>query len=484
MKQKSVKWNAVLNVIRMSLSILFPLITFPYASRVLGAETLGTINYTLTFTNYAALIAALGISNYAAREGAKVRDDKAQITFFTRQIFTINILTTLVAYAVLAVVVWLTPNIQRYTLLISIQSLSIIFTTLSVEWMNVIYEDYLYTTIRGVVTNLITLVLLFVFVKSPDDFYIYAGLTVVSHAVISVSNYFHCRKYVRIGITKDIRLKKHIVPVLVFFANSLAVSIYVNSDSTMLGWMVGTVNVGLYTAAVKVYSMVKTVLAAMYGVTISRMTFYISNGNHDGYLKLCRKAINGLITVLLPGAFALILFAKDIILILSGNEYIEAANALRILSIGLIFAIFGGFITTCVNIPNGREKINMIAAFSGAAINILLNLFMIPKFHQNGAAFTTVIAEALVFVICMLKSWDMIKEIIDRSLCRPFIDGAVGIAIITVSFLATKSLSNIFAHFALNVGLSVIGYGIYLLLSGNSLLSSYTGSIKKMRNRR
>lgn len=480
MNQKSIKWNVILNIIRMSLSIIFPLITFPYAFRILGAKTLGMVNYSLTYVNYASLIAALGITNYASREGAKIRDDKTKINIFTKQIFSINLLTMLMAYLVLFAIIMVIPSLHTYSKLILIQSVSILFSTLSVEWLNIIYEDYLYTTIRGLIINIITVVLLFVFVKSPDDYYIYAGLTVISNAVISVANYFHCMKYVEIGITKDINLKQHFYPIIVFFANTLAISIYVNSDSTMLGWIVGDYNVGIYTAAVKVYSMFKTILAAMYGVTISRMSYYLSSGEEEQYYNLCRKVICGLTTLLIPGSVALIFFSKSIILILSGSKYIEATKALQILCIGLAFAIFGGFITSCVNIPNGREKINMISAFISAGVNIFLNVFLIPVFYQNGAAFTTVIAELIVFSLCLFKSWDLIKRIINKSLYKSFLDGLIGGVIVIISFYSTNSIiDSSIIHFICNIFIVLIIYGIYLYKSGNELISLYFSSIIK-----
>lgn len=484
MKQKSIKWNAILNVIRMSFSVLFPLITFPYASRVLGAEALGTVNYTLTFVNYAALVAALGISQYSSREGAKIREDRIRIDLFTKQVFTINLLTTLAAYICLTIIVSVLSNIHPYWKLIAIQSLSIIFTTLSVEWINVIYEDYFYITIRGVITNILTMILLFALVKKPTDYYIYASLTVLSHAIISIANYFHCRKYVIIGITTQLNLKYHLKPIFVFFASSLAVSIYVNSDSTMLGWMIGNFNVGLYTAAVKVYSMIKTILAAMYGVTVSRMTFYLSVNDSKSYYTLCRKAINGITTVLMPGAFALFVFSKDIIYILSGSEYAEASSSLQILSIGLGFAIVGGFVTTCVNIPNGREKTNMIAAFASAITNISLNLFIIPLFKQNGAAFTTVLAELLVCLICITKSYDLIKNILNKKMLRALIDGLAGIGIISLSYFVTGNIHDPTTHFILNFTISLVGYGLYLMITGNSIITSYVESVKTRKIKR
>ena len=480
MRQKSIKWNALLNIIRMSLSVVFPLITFPYASRILGAETLGTVNYTLSVVNYASLIAALGISTYAIREGAKIRENYSAINQFAQEVFTINIITTIISYWILGIVISVLPELHVYWKLIFLQSMSILFTTLSVEWINVVYEDYLFVTIRALLTNIVTTLLLFLLVHHPSDYYIYASLTVVSHAVVSVMNYFHCKKYIHIKITGKPCFRKHMKPVLIFFANSLAVSLYVNSDSTMLGWMIGSYSVGLYTASVKVYSMVKTVLAAMYGVTISRMTFYITNDKMDQYYNLCQNVISGLMVILLPGICALFLFAEDIIFLLSGMSYMDSVVTLRILSIGLLFAILGGFLTSCINIPNGMEKNNLYAASVSALINILFNLLMIPQYHQNGAAFTTVIAEAIVCVYCIICARDIVKQIRFRNIRRYIFDGVTGIMIVITSYFITKSItSSITFHLLLNVFVITGVYIIYLVIRRNIIVISFMDGIKK-----
>ena len=76
MKNKSLAKNAILNGIRNGLNLLFPLITFPYVSRVLQVEKLGEYNFANSVTSYFVLLAGLGISSYAVREGAKLREKK------------------------------------------------------------------------------------------------------------------------------------------------------------------------------------------------------------------------------------------------------------------------------------------------------------------------------------------------------------------------------------------------------------------------
>lgn len=199
-KSKSLGINALLNAIRSGLSVVFPLITYPYAFRVLHAEGIGKVNYALSIIGYFSLIAALGISTYAVREGAKLRKNKEKLIEFCNQIFSINILTSIMAYVLLFFCVCNIQALREYEQLIILLSLSIGFSTLGVEWINTVYEDFLYVTIRSIVIYILTLVLLFVLVKDQNDVLQYALLTVTNSGLICISNWLYCRRYVKVRL--------------------------------------------------------------------------------------------------------------------------------------------------------------------------------------------------------------------------------------------------------------------------------------------
>ncbi len=183
-----------MNAIRSGLSVIFPLITYPYAFRVLHADGIGKVNYTLSIIGYFSLIAALGTSTYAVREGAKLRKDKEKLNEFCNQIFSISIVTSIIAYILLVFCACNIKALSEYKQLIGLLSLSIGFSTLGVEWINTIYEDFLYVTIRSIVIYILTLVLLFVLVKDQNDALQYALLTVANSGLICISNWFYCRR--------------------------------------------------------------------------------------------------------------------------------------------------------------------------------------------------------------------------------------------------------------------------------------------------
>ena len=483
MKQKSIGINAILNAIKACLSIIFPLITFPYATRILGVDNIGKVNYSQSIEHYFALIAILGITTYAIREGAKLRDNKEKLQAFSNEIFSLNIVTTFFSYVLLILFVFISTKMKEYRLLILLQSLSILFTTIGIDWINTIYEDFLFITIRSILTNILSIVALFLFVKTPNDYYIYAMLSVMTNAVIAISNFFYSRKYTKIKIVFKKSIFTHLKSTIVFFANSLSISIYVNSDVTMLGWMCGDYFVGIYAVAVKVYNIIKTILASIYAVAIPRLSYYYGNNDLLKFKELFTNIVMYLSLLILPCMAGLIGVSKEVVLILSGNEYIEAMHTLQILSVALLFAIFGGAITNCLNIPFKKELINMKATLISAIANVVLNLYFIPTFKQNGAAITSVISEIIVLLICFLsfKEWQKVLNV--KLVVKNFGQSVIGMLFIGLGCYIVEliNIDNSIISLGIKVLMSIFVYSVILIILKNQCLITIFNKFKEKR---
>ena len=215
MKRKSLKVNAALNGIKSILSLLFPLITFPYVSRVLGANGIGIYNFSNSIVNYFILIAGLGVNTYAVREGAKYRDNFNKISKFSSEVFSINLVSTLIAYILLLLSLIVFSNLRNYFVCIAIFSLQIFFTTIGTEWIYTIFEDYAYITLRSIAFNIISVLLLFLFVRSKNDYLQYAAITVFAAVGSNVFNYIHAKKMVSIKFSWHLNLKCYLKPILI-----------------------------------------------------------------------------------------------------------------------------------------------------------------------------------------------------------------------------------------------------------------------------
>ena len=244
--QKSLKKNAVLNIIKTAMGLIFPLISFPYVSRVLAPEGIGRVNYVRSLVQYFALFA----------EAAKIRNDKNTFSLFVKEMFAINMISTLVSYLIFFAVIFLVPAFSDYVPLLLVSSASILFTTLGVEWAYSALEEYAYITLRSFLFQLLSLVLLFVFVRRHSDVLQYAAIGVVSSGGANLLNFMHLRKFVSWRTVGSLHFKKHLKPIFILFSTAVAISLYTILDTTMLGFFCGDEETGYYTAATRINSII------------------------------------------------------------------------------------------------------------------------------------------------------------------------------------------------------------------------------------
>ena len=464
---KSIGVNAVLNFIKVGCSVIFPLITFPYTSRVLQVENIGKVNYGNSIITYFALFAALGISTYGVREGARKKKG-AEFDRFASEIFSLNLLTTAVSYAVLFLLLLMVPKFRDYRAVILIQSMTILLTTLGVEWVNTVYEDFLYITVRSIAVQILCMAALFIFIHRPEDYLKYACISVMSGSIMCIANWIYCRRYVRIRLLFSGDIFRHLKPMFIFFANSLAITIYVSADTTMLGWISGDYYTGLYAVSVKIYQIVKRLMTAVYTVTIPRLSRYAGRGEWQNYRSLLTQICGCVILLVVPCMTGLAVYAGNIIQILSGDSYMPAVRSLQILAVALLFAVGSGVVVNCINTPNGFEKTSLSATIAAAAVNVGLNIFLIPVFRQDGAALTTVIAEAMVLIICLVRLHDINHYMDVREVLAQLGYAAAGsLLILGISFVIGRLGLSSLLTLVLGIILCAAGYAALLTAGRN-----------------
>lgn len=398
---KSLKVNMVLNLIKQGFSLLFPLITVKYVTKCLGANVYGIYNYCTSIITYFSYFAAFGISSYAIREGSIHRSERKDLDKVCSEIFSINLIFTIISYIFLWIMMIFVKDIRKYYNIIGILSLSIILTTIGAEWMNEVVEDYFFITIRYIILHLISIIFLFIFIHSKEDLIKYCCITVFSTAGVSLLNIFHRKKYVSIRFTLTMRFQKHIKCMFIFFLSSLAGVIYVNSDITLLGVMMTPNDVGIYSFVAKIYNLIKMTLATIIATSVSRITYYYNN-DISKYNEYICKIYTILSLLVLPIISGMIALRTDMILLLGHDEFISGNAALAILSIAIYFAIFGAFYGSMILILRGEERIILFGTILSASFNIVLNFLLIPKLGIIAAAITTVIAELLCYSVSFL----------------------------------------------------------------------------------
>ena len=477
-RTKSIRFNIILNVIRQCCNILFPLITYPYISRVLGATNLGKYSFADSIIQYFMIVATLGVTGYAVREGARIRDDKEKLVSFSAEIFGVNIISLVTSLLIMLASIFFVPRLFDNRVLLLILSLNIVFTVIGREWVNLIYEDVWFVTLRYIVFQVLALVFLFAFVKDKNDYVIYTWIMVFSISGAQIINVIRTNKYVPLRIAFTQNTYKHIKPIMFMFCISAATVIYVNSDVTILGILRSESEVGIYYMVGKIYTLCKTLLNAIITVITPRVAYYIGIGKEREYKNLLNITKKGLITLIIPCVVGLFMLSDNVISIISSEEFITGVSALRILCVAMLFAVFGCYYSQVVLIPNRCEKGFLVATVVSATVNIGLNFIFIPIYGISGAAVTTVVAEIIVFIVCFMYSSKYIKHVFDRELV-PVVAGAVGIMF--VCYMIKKLNFSIFFESVLAIVSSIIVYVFIQVLLKNSCLLKVIQDMKEMK---
>lgn len=481
MAETNVKKNTIFNTIKSVFGIIYPLITFPYISRVLMTENVGKINFGNSVVSYFSLVASLGVTTYAVRECSKYRDNKKKLEETAGQILSINIISTIVAYIALAVTLICARKLDNYRVLIIIQSTTILFTTLGADWLNTAMEDFKFIAVRTMGMQIVSLVLMFIFIHKPDDYILYAVISVVATSGANIINIFYRQKFCKTKLTLHIDFKKHMPPILLLFSLILSQTIYTSSDTTILGLVKGDFQVGLYSTSVKIYNIVNTVVASVAWVVMPQLSNAFPKKEYSKINGLLKYSLNFIVVLGLPCLVGLNVATNEIIMLIAGESYLGAAISLRILTISLACSFIGGWIGNMMMLPAGKEKICLTSSIVSAVINIVLNLILIPILGLNAAAATTAISE-FVGIFVKLPFIDKNIKIAEpiQIFFAPII-GCVGIVAVSVFIRLIVTSPYLIAIFTILV--SAIVYVAILIIFRNEFTMNFIRPIVKRLKR-
>lgn len=458
----SVKKNFALNLINTISGLLFPLITFPYASRILLAEGIGQVQFFQGIIGYIALCTALGIPMYAIREIARVRNDRELCSRTSVEILLLHSGLTLIGYAIVAVLVATVTQIQVDIPLFLLLSTNLFFTAIGATWFYQGIEDFKYITIRAIVVRLFSLVCLFIFVKEKSDLFCYATISVTAEVGSNLFNFFRLRKYIDISRLrlKELHPLRHLKPALRIFAMNLVISIYVNLDSVMLGFLKDEKAVGYYAASTRITKSILGVVQSLGTVLLPRISNLVSNHRMEEFHQLANKAFRFMLMLSLPLTVGLIFMASSLIHLFCGSGFEPSILTTQIMAPIILFISLSGIMCWQILFPLDKEKWVVYATMSGAIVNFTLNWILIPSYAQYGAGIATSIAECLVTIVAILLARKLAPVQLWN---RQILDYVMGTLLMTL-FLGglTYFVTNEIRFAVIGVPVSILLYGSYL----------------------
>lgn len=392
--KKNVFWSSILT----TANYLFPIITFPYVSRVLGVENVGICNFVDSVINYFCIFSMMGVGYIGIREVAKNRTDKQRLTEVFSSLFALNITSTIIVTLILILSTFLVPQFSKHAHLMYIGVFKLIFNTLLIEWLYKGLEDFEYITIRTLVVRIAYVISVFIFVREANDYTIYYVLLTLTIVINALINTIYARKHTGFSI-KAVHVKQFVKPFFILGIYVFLTSLYKTFNTVYLGFIGGETQVGYYSTATKLHSIILALFAAFTGVMMPRMAALVAEGKKDEFNILYQKSIKILYAFSIPLVCLSVIFADQIIRWVSGQGYEGAIPCMQIV-MPLVFVIgYEQILVFQILMPLRKDKCIFINSFVGACVGLTLNLLLVPIVFGIGSACVWLASEFSILIL-------------------------------------------------------------------------------------
>lgn len=454
--KKSIAKNYIYNLIYQMLTILLPLVTTPYLSRILGAENIGIYGYTISIVTYFILFGTLGVSMYGQREIAYKQSDKAARSKTFWEIIILRTITLSISILLFYLIYGRTGEYAIYYRILIIQLVANLF---DISWLFQGIEEFNKTVVRNLIVKLLSLVLIFVVIKTPEDLWKYFAIYVGAELLGNMTLWLYLPKYLEKINVKTLEIKKHIKPVITLFVPQIAIQIYTVLDKTMIGKITGDmVEVGYYEQAQKIVKATLTVTTALQTVMNSRIANAYATKNEKEVKECLEKSFNFIWLITVPMVFGLIAVATKFVPWYYGEGFEGVTNILIVTAPILIAMGISGVTGTQYLVQIGKQKEFTISVICGAITNVIFNIILIHFFNGVGAAMASVIAEIVIALVQLKYFKDQFKitEILKLG-TKCVISGIV-------MFIFVKLLTDILPISIINTIIEVIVGGIIYII--------------------
>lgn len=454
----NLKKNFIYNTALTISGYIFPLLTFPYVTRVLGVHNIGIVNFALSVIDYFILFSTLGLTIIGLREIARCKDFKQRSQTFS-QLVTIHLLLSVIALLIYILCIYFIPKLFEYKTLFFIGCSKIILNVFLVEWFFRGLQNFKYITLRSLFTRTLYVLAIFIFVRERDDYVIYFVITMSQVFFNAAINWNYSKKYVSFNFMLK-GAKRHLIPLFSWGTNMILLSLYTTFNVMYLGFMSGAIAVGYYTTATKLYSIILSVLQAYNGVFIPYLNTLCSQGKIEEFKKTIGKSFNIVSTVSIPLVVVSFVLAPEIINVIAGNEFSPAILPFRIVLFQVLIVGVSQITNSQILLSLKKDKEILISTICGTCTSVLILLLFVKKYADVAAAYAVTLSHVVEFIFLLYFA----KKSLDFKIpIRSFIETALYtvpmIAIIFfVKFLFDNSLVIL-----LTSGLSCLCYYIIIL---------------------
>lgn len=445
----NIKKNFLYSSFLTTANYIFPLLTYPYVSRVLGVTNIGICNFVDSIIQYFILFSMMGINIVGIREIAACNGNRHKLSKAFNSLFWLNTITTIIALIILSIAVVTVNQLREHWDMMAVGAMKLLTNFMLVEWLYKGLEEFKFITIRTIIVKLAYVASVFIFVQNQDDYVVYYLLTVLMVAINAFVNLVYSRNFIFFSIhVSDIR--KYTKQFFLLGIYGLLTSMYTTFNVAYLGFVAGETEVGYYTTASKFFHILIALFTAFTGVMLPRMSSLLSEGKIDEFKKYLTKSVEILFIFSIPVIIVTTIYAPIIIKIVAGEGYEGAALPMRIIMPLILIIGYEQIIIIQGLMPLKQDKAILRNSIAGALVGIILNVALVSSFKSVGSSIVWIVSEIVVLISAQY-----------------YIGKAIGIK------FPHKQLKK---WIAINLPLTGIVVGIYMSPLGN-LWSSFVAGI-------
>lgn len=472
-KRKSLSKGGAFYLLYQVLNMAFPLITGIYVTHVLIPEKIGMVGAAQNVANYFVIFSFLGIPTYGMREIAKYRDDEKERSKIFSELYVINTISTIVFLILYLVLIVTVPTYRNELSLYLITGISIALNFFNVSWLYEGMEDFQFISIRNLIFKAVSFGFLIIFVRSEDDYLIYALVTVVGTAGNYIVNMVCANKYIEFSL-KGLNLKRHMKSVMYLVAVNLAIEIYSLMDITMMNFLCSKESIAFYKYGHSVELMLLQVVNTFTIVLIPRISYTYKEKMYSEFNRLLTKGFKLILLCAVPMIIGILFTADFLIVRLYGEEYIVSASILKMFAMLLIISPVGYLLGSRVLLVTGNESKMLISVGIGAAINLVGNALLIPKYQEYGATTASLLSEFVVMIVYVSLG----KKHFKLTALKMFVIKLAGAAgVMSVVLFLCEFIPDGWVKLAVQVVSAGLTYPLSLLLFKDEIVIEYKNKI-------
>lgn len=476
MNQKKISTNIVFSIIVQITNFIAPLITAPYVARVLSAELIGQYSYTLANSSYFVLFENLGFTLYGTIKVASIRDKKEELknVFWEISILRVALMfISMIIYSLLFILI----NNNLKTLYI-IMLINIIANGLDITWFLNGLEEYKFIAIRSVFVKVVNVIAILLFVNSQNDLLLYAFIMQFSVLLGYLAVYPSVIKYIKKPIFSTLKLKRHIVPSLVYFVPGLISTIFSSTDKSILGIYSNQYEVGVYEQANKVCQLCMGMISAVSNVILPRVTYlFYNSGDKKEADNLMKMSIRGALFACIPISFGIVAVSKYFVPFFFGEGYEKSIILLNILSFNVLFVSLSNFVGQQCLIARGQQRKYNFSISIAAILNVVINISVVHIWDSIGISVASVLASMIGFLMILIFSKNCISIGDILSEAKNYILSGI---IMFFAICWINISGNVVISFTVQMILAVFVYFICLLILRDGMIYLL---IKKVRGK-